>query len=154
MWNNRGPADVRRVFTGKDALLFDESGTLLATCETFLGQVNVTNAKYQPLGDAQEHEAFQSYSVTLNITETVIEDNAFIQELVNGMATGQLPQTWAFQGVVKGRNGSEERIIFRDCVPSGNIDLQNPSVGDLIKRQWSLFVNRPPELQNLLSYSD
>ncbi len=152
MWNKRGPADARRVFTGKDAMLFSEDGTLLATVETFQGQVNITNAKYQPLGDAQEHEAFQSYSVTLNMTEVVIEDTTFIQELFNMMHSGQGTR-WTFQGVVKGRNGSEERVIFRDCVPSGNIDLQNPSVGDLVKRQWSLFVNRPPELQNLLSYS-
>lgn len=152
MWNNRGPADVRRVFTGKDALLFDEDGTLLATIETFQGQVNVTNAKYQPLGDAQEHEAFQSYSVTLTVTEVVIEDERFIQEMFNDMTTGTMPN-WMFQGVIKGRNGSEERMIYRDCVPSGNIDLQNASVGDLIKRQWSMFVNRPPELQKLLSYS-
>ena len=40
-----------------------------------------------------------------------------------------------------GRNGSEERLVYNDCVPSGNIDLQNVTVGDLIKRQWSLFVN-------------
>ena len=124
MWNPRGPVDARRVFTGKDGLLFDEFGRLLATVETYQVQTNITNAKYQPLGDAQEHEVFQGYSVTLNFTEVVIEDNVFI----------------------------EERMIFRDCVPSGNIDLQNVSVGDLIKRQWSLFVNRPPELQNLLSY--
>ena len=49
MWNNRGPADVRRVFTGKDALLFDESGTLLATCETFQGQVNVIKHDIAPV---------------------------------------------------------------------------------------------------------
>ena len=60
---------------------------------------------------------------------------------------------WTFQGVIKGRNGSEERIIYRDCVPSGNLDLQNISPGDIIKRQWSLFVNRPPELQSLLTYA-
>ena len=89
--------------------------------------------------------------MTLNFTEVVVEDNAFIQDLFNMMSSGQGVR-WTFQGVVKGRNGSEERMIFRDCVPSGNIDLQNVSVGDLIKRQWSLFVNRPPELQNLLSY--
>jgi len=151
MWNPRGPVDARRVFTGKDGLLFDESGRLLATVETYQVQTNITNAKYQPLGDAQEHEVFQGYSVTLNFTEVVIEDNVFIQDLFNMMSSGQGVR-WTFQGVIKGRNGSEERMIFRDCVPSGNIDLQNVSVGDLIKRQWSLFVNRPPELQNLLSY--
>jgi len=151
MWNPRGPVDARRVFTGKDGLLFDESGRLLATVETYQVQTNITNAKYQPLGDAQEHEVFQGYSVTLNFTEVVIEDNVFIQDLFNMMSSGQGVR-WTFQGVIKGRNGSEERMIFRDCVPSGNIDLQNVSVGDLIKRQWSLFVNHPPELQNLLSY--
>ena len=151
MWNPRGPVDARRVFTGKDGLLFDESGRLLATVETYQVQTNITNAKYQPLGDAQEHEVFQGYSVTLNFTEVVIEDNVFIQDVFNMMSSGQGVR-WTFQGVIKGRNGSEERMIFRDCVPSGNIDLQNVSVGDLIKRQWSLFVNRPPELQNLLSY--
>ena len=131
--------------------MFDEFGRLLATVETYQVQTNITNAKYQPIGDAQEHEVFQGYSVTLNFTEVVVEDNAFIQDLFNMMHSGQGTR-WTFQGVVKGRNGSEERMIFRDCVPSGNIDLQNVSVGDLIKRQWSLFVNRPPELQNLLSY--
>ena len=57
---------------------------------------------------------------------------------------------WNFQGVVKGRNDSEQRMIYRQCVPSGTIDLQNLSVGDIIKRAWSLFVNEPPELQSLL----
>ena len=151
MWNPRGPVDARRVFTGKDGLFFNESGIILATTETYQVQLNVTNAKYQPLGDAQEHEAFQNYSVSLNFTEVVVEDNAFIQELFNMLHSGQ-GTMWTFQGVLKGRNGSEERMIYRDCVPSGNVDLQNISVGDLIKRQWSMFVNRPPELQNLLSY--
>ena len=40
---------------------------------------------------------------------------------------------------------------YRQCVPSGTIDLQNLSVGDIIKRAWSLFVNEPPELQKLLT---
>lgn len=153
MYNPRGPADTRRVFTGKDALLFDEDGTLLATIETYSGKISVTNAKYQPLGDAQEHEAFQSYNVTLSLTEVVIEDNKFIQQLIAATTTEQMP-SWTMQGVLKGRNGSEERFIYRDCVPSGDIDLQNMSVGDLIKRNWSLFVNSPPELQKLLSYTD
>ncbi len=154
MYNNRGPADTRHVLTGKDGMLFTESGILLATMETFQSQTNVTNAKYQPLGDAQEHEAFQSYNVQLKMTQCVIEDDEFMQEMIHAMLTGLMPQTWAFQGVLKGRNGSEQRMIYRDCVPSGAIDLQNFSVGDLVKRNWALFVNRPPELQKLLSYTD
>lgn len=89
MYNNRGPADVRRVFSGKDGELYDEGGTLLATMESWQGQINVTNAKYQPLGDAQEHEHMTSYGVTLNFTAWVIEDTQFIQDLFTMMKTGQ-----------------------------------------------------------------
>lgn len=150
MLNNRAPIDARKVLTGKDGALYNDEGVMLATVETFQTQVNVTNAKYQPLGDAQEHEVFQSYGVTLTFTEVVIADERFIQELFQGMKSGVMP-AWNFQGVVKGRNGSEQRMIYRQCVPSGTIDLQNLSVGDTIKRAWSLFVNDPPELQSLLT---
>lgn len=155
MYNNRGADDVRRVFTGKDGLLYSESGLLLATVDTYQVQINITNATYQPLGDPQSHEHLASYSVTLNITACIIEDTQFVQDLFTMLKSGQPADAeWTFQGVIKGRNGSEERVIYRDCVPSGNIDLQNISPGDIIKRQWSLFVNRPPELQSLLSYND
>lgn len=50
-----------------------------------------------------------------------------------------------------GLNGSEERVVYRDCLPSGQVDLQNIAVGDVIKRAWNFFVNRPPKLQSLLS---
>ena len=150
MINNRAPIDARKVLTGKDGALYNDEGVMLATVETFQTQVNVTNAKYQPLGDAQEHEVFQSYGVTLTFTEVVIADERFIQELFEAMKTGVMP-AWNFQGVVKGRNGSKQRMIYRQCVPSGTIDLQNLSVGDTIKRNWSLFVNDPPELQSLLT---
>lgn len=150
MFNNRGPVDTRRVLTGKDGALYSDDGTMLASIETFQTQVNVTNAKYQPLGDAQEHEVFQSYSVTLTFTEIVITDERFITELFAGMKNGVMPE-WNFQGVLKGRNNSEQRMNYRQCVPSGAIDLQNLSVGDTVKRAWSLFVNEPPEPQKLLS---
>lgn len=150
MFNNSAPIDTRKVLTGKDGALFNDQGVMLAAVETFQTQVNVTNAKYQPLGDAQEHEVFQSYGVTLTFTETVISDEQFISELFAAMKSGVMP-SWNFQGVVNGRNGSQQRMIYRQCVPSGTIDLQNLSVGDIIKRAWSLFVNDPPELQSLLT---
>ena len=149
MFNNRGPVDVRKVLSGKDGALFAEDGTLLATVETFQTKVSVTNAKYQPLGDAQEHEVFTGYNVTLTFTETVISDERFIEELFDGMASGFMPD-WNFQGSIRGRDGTYQRMNYRQCVPSGDIDLQNLSIGDTLKRAWSLFVNEPPELQSLL----
>ena len=150
MFNNRGPVDSRKVLTGKDGALFDDAGTMLATVESFQTQVNITNATYQPLGDMQEHEAPQSYKVSLTFSQIVIEDDKFISQLLEGMKSGNLPQ-WNFQGVVQGRNGSEQRMNYRSCIPTGTIDLQNLTVGDIIKRAWNFTVNEPPALQKLLS---
>ena len=84
------------------------------------------------------------------MSQIVVEDDAFIVELFEAMETQTMP-VWDFQGSLLGRNDSEERVVYRECIPSGQIDLQNVSVGDVIKRNWNFFVNRPPKLQNLLS---
>lgn len=153
MLNARGATDTRKVLTGKDGALYNDSGTMLATVESFQAQVNVTNAKYQPLGDMQEHEAAQSYAVTLTFSQIVIEDDDFITEFMDALKEGTMPN-WNFQGLVKGRNGSEQRMNYRSCIPSGTIDLQNLTVGDIIKRAWSFTVNEPPALQKLLNAAD
>lgn len=151
MYNARGPLDTRKLTTGKDGMLFSEDGTLLATMETYQAQTSYNNADYQPLGDAQVHKVMTGYQVTLNFTECVVESSQMYQDLFESMRSGQ-PVMWSFQGVQKGRNGSEERVIYRDCVPDGAIDLQNVTIGDIYKRAWSTVVNRPPELQKMLSY--
>lgn len=141
--------DPRNTRTGKDGALYNSQGKLLSSVETFQAQVNVSNAKVQPLGTFHSSEIPQSYDLTLTFTEIVVEDQTFLDDLFNYMRTGQFPD-WTFQGVIKGRNGNESRILYRECVPSGAIDLQNVSVGDIIKRSWSMFVNRPPEAQSYL----
>lgn len=150
MYNQSGPADSRKVLSGKDAVLFNGDGVMLATIESFQVQVSTTNASYQPLGDAQEHATMTGYKVTLTFSQIVIEDDALIQDMFAMMATGQQPN-WNFQGTVYGRNGSEQRMNYRGCVPDGNIDLQGASIGDTIKRAWNMVVNDPPELQKLLA---
>ena len=122
--NTQAVANAKKVLTGKNGALYNAKGKLLATMETYQAQVNVTNTKFQPLGDPQEHEIFTSYGQTLTFTEIVVEDGEFITDLLAGMKSGEMP-SWNFQGVIKGRNGSEERLVYNDCVPSGNIDLQN-----------------------------
>lgn len=49
MYNQSGPADSRKVLSGKDAVLFNGEGVMLATVESFQVQVNVSNSDYQPL---------------------------------------------------------------------------------------------------------
>lgn len=150
MRNVRAAGDSRHARTGKDGAFYNKDGVLLASVETFTSNVTWNNAKYTVLGDAQEHETSASFSVNLTMSEVVVEDNAFIQELFEAMKTGITPY-WDFQGSLLGLNGSEERVVYRECMPSGQVDIQNIAVGDVIKRAWNFFVNRPPELQSLLT---
>lgn len=150
MRNERAAGDARQARTGKDGAFYNKDGVLLASVEQFSSNVNWNNAKYSVLGDAQEHETANTFSVSLTMSQIVIEDDAFIVELTEAMKTQIMP-FWDFQGSLLGRNNSEERMIYRDCVPSGQVDLQNVSVGDVIKRNWNFFVNRAPDLQSLLT---
>ena len=138
--NTQAVADARKARTGKDGALYNSNGKLLASIETYQSQMAVANQKYHPLGTPKEFEVFDSYGLTLTFTECVVEDGEFITDLLNMQSTGEIPE-WNFQGVLKGSNGSEQRYIYNNCVPSGNIDIQNIAVGSIVKRQWSLFVN-------------
>ncbi|MBQ6091358.1 MAG: hypothetical protein IJL07_08860 [Lachnospiraceae bacterium] len=149
MRNVRAAGDSRHARTGKDGAFYNADGVLLATVESFQSNVNYNNAKYSVLGDAQEHETANTFAVNLTMSQIVVEDDAFIQELMTALETQEMPR-WDFQGSLLGRNNSEERVVYRDCIPSGQVDIQNISVGDVIKRQWNFFVNRPPKLQSLL----
>ena len=70
------------------------------------------------------------------MTQIVIEDDKFISDLFEAMEHQKMP-VWNFQGTLLGRNGSEERVTYREVIGS-----------DVIKRNWSFFVNRPPKLQS------
>ena len=150
MRNARAAGDSRHARTGKDGAFYSKDGTLLATVEQFTSNVNWNNSKYSVLGDAQEHETANTFAVSLTMSQIVVEDDEFIQELMQALETQIMP-TWDFQGTLLGRNSSEERVVYRDCIPSGQVDIQNVAVGDVIKRNWNFFVNRPPKLQSLLT---
>ena len=148
--NNAPIVDVRKVMYGKDGGLYDENGTLLVSTESFQSSVAVNNQTYQPLGDAQEHGTMSSYKVTLQFSEIIVETSEFFKQLMEGLRTHRMP-VWNFRGMVRSPyDGSEEQTVYRDCVPDGNIDIQNMQVGELYKRTWSFIVNQPPELQSYL----
>lgn len=151
--NNSGSRDVRRLFSGKDGAIFSEDGELLATITAWQAQCSFTNANYQPLGDAQVHQHMTSYEVSLTITEAVIETSRFVQDVYNWALEGYVVN-WTFRGQIVGWKGSAESVVFRDCTPSGQIDLQNMQPGDLMQRSWNLHVNGKVELQTLLKSED
>lgn len=151
MRNRAAAGDARQARTGKDGLLFNDRGTLIATIESFQSNVTYNNQPYTVLGDPQEHETSDTYKVTLTASQMIVEDDEFITDLMESMETNQPPQ-WNLRGSLLGNNGSEQSVTYRDCLPSGQIDLQNIQVGQVVKRQWNFIVNRPPKLSALLSY--
>ena len=138
--NHRAHNDARDVLTGKDGALYDGNGNLMATVDTFLSQYNFTNAKYQPLGSYREHEIPQAVGVTITFTNWVIESEDMLKDTIRFAENAEWPD-WSFQGVLENRSGGQERIVYYDCIPSGANDIQNLTVGDGIKRNYSLFVN-------------
>lgn len=143
MINTRAAGDSRFARTGKDGAIYNADGVLLATVDSFTANVTYNNAAYSVLGNAQELETANTFKVALTMSQVVVEDDAFIQELVEAMESQTMP-VWDFQGVLKGRNGTEERMVYRECIPSGQVDLQNITVGDVIKRAWERPQNLPP----------
>lgn len=138
--NTSAGQDSRNILTGKDGALYDGNGNLMATVDTFLAQNNFTNIKYQPLGSFKEREVGQSVGTTITFTNWVIESEQMFDDMIDYAENNILPD-WNFQGVLKNRQGSYERITYYGCVPSGANDIQNLTVGDAIKRNYSLFVN-------------
>lgn len=150
MRNAQAAGDTRHGRTGKDGALYTDDGVLIATVETFTSNVTFNNAKYSVLGDAQEHETANTFSVSLTMSQVVVEDDVFFEEIMKALEDQTMP-SWNFQGSLLGANGSEERVTYYGCVPSGQIDIQNIAVGDVVKRNWNFFVNRPPKLTSLLT---
>ncbi|ADQ06510.1 hypothetical protein Calhy_0773 [Caldicellulosiruptor hydrothermalis 108] len=44
----------------------------------------------------------------------------------------------------------EGRIVLRDCVPDGSIDVARVKTGEIITRSWTFRVNQVPDLQSVL----
>ena len=145
-------SDVRRVFSGKDAMVYDGDGVLISSCDTFQAKVNIATTNYQPLGSPISQAFITGYTCTLALTNCVIEDEKFFQDVAAFFMKGRHAPMLTVQSVIYGYNGSESHFVFRDCVPTDDLDLHNFSIGDIIKRTFSLRCNVAPELIRKLTY--
>ena len=148
--NDQSLLDVRKLISGKDGQLFvtNKAGNniFLAEVDTFQAQLSPTNSDYQPVGSALIYAVNTGYSITLTFTEAVVRDDVLLDELISDIQKGYFP-TYEFAGKMRRRDGQAERMIYRNCVPDGTIDLQNLQPGEIIKRAWSFRVNASPDLQ-------
>jgi len=146
-------ANTTKLITGKDGelLVTTKAGVNipLAEVDAFTAKVTINNTDYQPLGKSIVYAVNTGYSVTLTLTEAVVRDDVMIMEFIEELQNGFMP-SFEFQGKLRRRkaDGSVEfeRVVFRDCVPDGSIDLMNISPGEVIKRSWSFRVNESPEM--------
>lgn len=147
--NDPSLLDVRKLISGKDGQLFvtTKAGTniFLAEVDTFQVQLSLNNVDYQPVGSALVYAVNTGYSLTLTLTEAVVRDNVMLDELIDDIQKGYFPP-FDFQGKLRRRDGQVERVVYRNCVPDGSIDLQNLTPGEIIKRNWSFRVNSSPEM--------
>ena len=155
--NDQSLLDVRKLITGKDGRLFvtTKAGTnlFLAEVDTFQTQISPANTDSHPVGSALVNAVNTAYSVTLTLTEAVVRDNVMISELITDLQNGYFP-SFDFQGKMRRRDGQSERVVYRNCVPDGSIDLQNLNPGEIIKRAWSFRVNATPEMLEQFTEAD
>lgn len=150
MLNTRASSDARHARAGKDAGLYDQDGNLFASVESFQAKAAFNNIKYSPLGQNQELEANNTYGITIAISEIVVEDGFLFNQVMAAVSSGESPVI-TVDGVVEGRNGSQERVTYRECIFSGDNDIQNVATGDVIKRALNLFCNGKPEYRSQLT---
>lgn len=147
--NDSSILDVRKLITGKDGQLFvtTKAGTniFLAEVDTFQAQLSPANTDYQPVGSALVYAVNTGYSIALTLTEAVVRDDVILTELIDDIQQGYFP-AYDFQGKLRRRDGQSERVVYRNCVPDGTIDLQNLTPGEIIKRAWGFRVNAAPEM--------
>ncbi len=141
MLNTRAASDSRHARAGKDGMLYNEKGKPYAQLESFQATASFNNNSYQPLGQNRELEVSNTVGVKISASEIVVLDGELFMAVIKALANGESPVS-TMTGVIQGRNkGSEERVIYRDCIFSGDVDIQNVSTGDVLKRSFNWHCN-------------
>jgi len=148
--NTRAATDARHVRTGKDGMIYNETGEPFAQVDSYEATGSFNNVSYKPLGQNRELEANDTIGVKISITELVVLDGQLFNNVIDAIANGESP-VLAFTGVIEGRNGSQERVMYRECIFSGDQTIQSVSTGDVLKRNFSLHCNGRVENKNQLT---
>jgi hypothetical protein len=147
--NDQSVLDARKLITGKDGQLFVTSskGTniFLAEVNQFQVQLTVNSTDFQPVGSLWGYKVPTGATAQLTLTEPVVRDDVMITEVLKDIRDGYIPY-FQFQGKLRRRDGQEERVVYRDCMPDGTVDLQNISPGEIVARSWTFAINQPPEV--------
>ena len=150
MLNTRANSDARHARSGKDAMLYNEDGEPFAQVNSFQTKGGFNNYKYNPVGQNMELEVNGSIGVTITISEIVVIDGYLFNQVIAAIQNGESP-VMTLDGAIEGRNGSQEIGTYRDCICSGDQDIQNVSTGDVLTRSYNLHCNGRPENRSQLT---
>ncbi|EET60425.1 hypothetical protein BRYFOR_07621 [Marvinbryantia formatexigens DSM 14469] len=131
-------------------MLYNENGEQLAQVDSFQAKAAFNNNKYNPIGQNLELEVNNTIGITITISEIVVLDGYLFNQVLAAVSAGESP-VLTLDGAIEGRNGSQERITYRECIFSGDNDLQNVSTGDFLKRSYNLHCNGKPEYRSALT---
>lgn len=148
--NTRASTDARHSRSGKDAMLYNSEGEPFGQVNGFTTKSSFNNNKYAPIGNNLELEAPGTVSISINITEIVVLDGYLFNCVLDSIENGEC-EPITFDGVIQGRNGSQERVTYRECIFSGDQDIQNVSTGDVLTRGYNLHCNSKPEKRSQLT---
>ena len=141
MLNTSAATDARHSRSGKDAMLYDAAGNPFAQAESFRAHANFNNNQYAPLGQNRQLEVNGTVGVDIEISEIVVLDGPLFNNVISAVQNGESPVI-DMTGVIEGRNeGSQERIVYRECILTGDNDIQNVSTGDVLKRAFNFHCN-------------
>lgn len=156
MLNEKSVLDTRKLMTGKDGRLFiniDGVDQFFAEVDTFKVEMSATNVDYQPVGSILTYAVNTAVSFKLSFTEAVIRDDLVMAPLMKAIQSGKMP-TFDFQGVVERRDGQEQRILFNNCTPDGELDIMNLTPGEIVKRVQTYRINSVPKYLKALAGGD
>lgn len=150
MLNQRASTDARHARYGSNAMLYNEDGEALAQVDSFTAKANFSNSKYDPIGQRMNLEVNGTVDIAITISEIVVIDGYLFNQLLDAVTEGESP-VMALDGAIEGRNGTQERITYRECIFSGDNDLQNVTSGEVLKRSYNLHCNSMPEKRSELT---
>lgn len=150
MLNTRASTDARHSRSGSDAMLYNGDGEPFAQVDSFQTKAAFNNGKYNPIGQNMELETSGTIGITITISEIVVLDGYLFNQVLDAVAAGESP-VMTLDGAIQGRNGSQERITYRECIFSGDNDLQNVTTGEALKRSFNLHCNGRPEKRSSLT---
>lgn len=150
--NKQAQTDWRSAITGKNGEIFitgsDGKNKAFGSVDEFKVGLNATNVDYQPIGSYQVYGVPAGMTITVALTETVIDDSFLLEDLYADMENPDGLE-FSIQGKLTRRDGKVQRQYFKNLIPDGSIDLMNITPGDIVKRAWNFRCNATPELLEL-----